>query len=67
MVTVTNDTMLVPVATVGKPWFDKLPADLQKAVEGSRPGGAEEDRRLHRASSWPACRSAGRRSAARCS
>ena len=32
LVTVTNDTMLVPVATVGKPWFDKLPADLQKAV-----------------------------------
>jgi TRAP-type C4-dicarboxylate transport system substrate-binding protein len=30
--TVTNDTMLVPVATVSKPWFDKLPADLQKAV-----------------------------------
>jgi TRAP-type transport system periplasmic protein len=22
----------VPVATVSKPWFDKLPADLQKAV-----------------------------------
>jgi TRAP-type transport system periplasmic protein len=32
LVTVTNDTMLVPVATVSKPWFDKLPADLQKAV-----------------------------------
>ena len=32
VVTVTNDTMLVPVATVGKPWFDKLPADLQQAV-----------------------------------
>jgi TRAP-type C4-dicarboxylate transport system substrate-binding protein len=32
LVTVTNDTMLVPVATVGKPWFEKLPVDLQKAV-----------------------------------
>ena len=32
LVTVTNDTMLVPVATVSKPWFDKLPGDLQKAV-----------------------------------
>jgi TRAP-type transport system periplasmic protein len=32
LVTVTNDTMLVPLATVSKPWFDKLPADLQKAV-----------------------------------
>jgi TRAP-type C4-dicarboxylate transport system substrate-binding protein len=32
LVTVTNDTMLVPVATVSKPWLDKLPADLQKAV-----------------------------------
>jgi TRAP-type C4-dicarboxylate transport system substrate-binding protein len=30
--TVTNDTMLVPVATVSKPWFDKLPPDLQKSV-----------------------------------
>jgi TRAP-type C4-dicarboxylate transport system substrate-binding protein len=32
LVTVTNDTMLVPVATVSKAWLDKLPADLQKAV-----------------------------------
>src|SRR5262245_9785027 len=32
VVTVTHDTMLVPVATVSKPWFDKLPADLQKSV-----------------------------------
>jgi TRAP-type transport system periplasmic protein len=32
LVTVTNDTMLVPVATVSKMWLDKLPADLQKAV-----------------------------------
>src|SRR4029450_2220575 len=32
LVTVTNDTMLVPVATVSKVWLDKLPADLQKAV-----------------------------------
>jgi TRAP-type C4-dicarboxylate transport system substrate-binding protein len=32
VVTVTNDTMLVPLATVSKVWFDKLPADLQKAV-----------------------------------
>jgi TRAP-type C4-dicarboxylate transport system substrate-binding protein len=32
LVTVTNDTMLVPVATVSKPWLDKLPPDLQTAV-----------------------------------
>ena len=32
LVTVTNDTMLVPVATVSKVWLDKLPPDLQKAV-----------------------------------
>ena len=32
VVTVTHDTMLVPVATVSKPWLDKLPADLQTAV-----------------------------------
>jgi len=32
VITVTNDTMLVPVATVSKPWLDTLPADLQKAV-----------------------------------
>ena len=35
LVTVTNDTMLVPVATVSKAWFDGLPADLQKAVTGA--------------------------------
>jgi TRAP-type C4-dicarboxylate transport system substrate-binding protein len=32
VVTVTNDTMLVPLATASKAWVDKLPADLQKAV-----------------------------------
>jgi TRAP-type transport system periplasmic protein len=32
VVTVTNDTMLVPLATVSKVWLDKLPADLQTAV-----------------------------------
>jgi TRAP-type transport system periplasmic protein len=32
VVTVTHDTMLVPVATVSKPWLDKLPPDLQTAV-----------------------------------
>src|SRR5262249_27219108 len=42
LVTVTNDTMLVPVATVSKPWFDKLPADLQKAVMDA--GAAAEKR-----------------------
>jgi TRAP-type C4-dicarboxylate transport system substrate-binding protein len=42
LVTVTNDTMLVPIATVSKPWFDKLPADLQKAVMDA--GAAAEKR-----------------------
>jgi TRAP-type transport system periplasmic protein len=42
LVTVTNDTMLVPVATVSKPWFEKLPADLQKAVMDA--GAAAEKR-----------------------
>jgi len=42
LVTVTNDTMLVPVATVSKPWFDKLPPDLQKAVMDA--GAAAEKR-----------------------
>lgn len=42
LVTVTNDTMLVPVATVSKVWFDKLPADLQKAVVDA--GAAAEKR-----------------------
>ena len=32
VVTVTNDTMLVPLATASKAWLDKLPVDLQKAV-----------------------------------
>jgi TRAP-type transport system periplasmic protein len=40
--TVTNDTMLVPVATVSKPWLDKLPADLQKVVVDA--GGAAQTR-----------------------
>lgn len=31
-VTVTNDTQIIPIAMVSKVWFDKLPADLQKAV-----------------------------------
>jgi TRAP-type transport system periplasmic protein len=42
LVTVTNDTMLVPVATVSKPWLDKLPPDLQKAVMDA--GAAAEKR-----------------------
>jgi TRAP-type C4-dicarboxylate transport system substrate-binding protein len=32
VVTVTNDTMLVPLATASKAWLDKLPAELQQAV-----------------------------------
>jgi TRAP-type C4-dicarboxylate transport system substrate-binding protein len=34
--------MLVPVATVSKPWLDKLPADLQKVVVDA--GGAAQTR-----------------------
>ena len=61
--TVTNDTMLVPVATVSKPWLDKLPADLQKAVMDA---GALRRLAPTRSppNSWPACPSAGPRSAA---
>ena len=32
VLTQTDDTMLVPIAVVSKPWLDKLPADLQKLV-----------------------------------
>jgi TRAP-type transport system periplasmic protein len=32
VVTVTNDTMLIPVATVSKAWLDRLPEDLQEEV-----------------------------------
>ena len=66
LVTVTNDTMLVPVATVSKAWLDKLPADLQKAVmdAGARRRSAPTPSPEN---SWPACPSAGRRPAARSS
>ena len=32
VLTQTDDTMLVPIAVVSKPWLDKLPPDLQKLV-----------------------------------
>src|ERR1700691_1557209 len=36
VVTVTNDTFIISIAVVSKPWLDKLPADLQKIVIDSR-------------------------------
>ena len=47
VVTVTNDTMLVPLATASKVWFDKLPADLQKAVIGRWPRRAGPKPEVH--------------------
>ena len=67
LVTVTNDTMLVPVATVSKPWFDKLPAGPAEGGRGGRRGGARSAPTRSPASSWPACPSAGRRPAERSS
>lgn len=32
VVTVTNDTFIISLAVVSKPWLDSLPADLQKIV-----------------------------------
>jgi TRAP-type C4-dicarboxylate transport system substrate-binding protein len=32
VVTVTNDTFIISIAVVSKPWLDTLPADLQKVV-----------------------------------
>jgi TRAP-type C4-dicarboxylate transport system substrate-binding protein len=32
VVTVTNDTFIISLAVVSKPWLDTLPADLQKIV-----------------------------------
>jgi len=32
VVTITNDTMIISIAMVSKPWLDKLPPDLQKLV-----------------------------------
>jgi TRAP-type C4-dicarboxylate transport system substrate-binding protein len=32
VVTVTNDTFIISIAVVSKPWLDTLPADLQKIV-----------------------------------
>jgi TRAP-type transport system periplasmic protein len=32
VVTVTNDTFIISIAVVSKPWLDTLPSDLQKAV-----------------------------------
>ena len=39
VLTQTDDTMLVPIAVVSKPWLEKLPAELQKLV-------VEEGRKL---------------------
>ena len=38
VVTVTNDTFIISLAVVSKPWLDSLPSDLQKIVINS--GGA---------------------------
>lgn len=35
VVTVTNDTFIISIAVVSKPWLDTLPADLQKVVVDS--------------------------------
>ena len=32
VITVTNDTFIISIAVVSKPWLDTLPADLQKIV-----------------------------------
>ena len=32
VITVTNDTYIISLAVVSKPWFDTLPPDLQKVV-----------------------------------
>jgi TRAP-type C4-dicarboxylate transport system substrate-binding protein len=42
VITVTNDTFIVGMAVVSKPWLDTLPADLQKIVIDS--GKAAETR-----------------------
>src|SRR5262249_31862867 len=31
-ITITNDTMIIAIAVVSKPWLDTLPPDLQKLV-----------------------------------
>jgi TRAP-type C4-dicarboxylate transport system substrate-binding protein len=35
VVTVTNDTFIISIAVLSKPWLDTLPPDLQKIVIGS--------------------------------
>jgi len=35
VVTVTNDTFIISLAVVSKPWLDTMPADLQKVVTDS--------------------------------
>jgi len=32
VVTVTNDTFIISISVISKPWLDTLPADLQKIV-----------------------------------
>ena len=32
VITVTNDTYIISLAVISKPWFDTLPPDLQKVV-----------------------------------
>ena len=66
VVTVTNDTFIISIAVVSKPWLDTLPPDLQKIVID---GGAAVQaqiaamgNRLHQA----ACRATGARVGGRC-
>ncbi len=35
VITVTNDTFIISIAVISKPWLDTLPADLQKIVVDS--------------------------------
>jgi TRAP-type C4-dicarboxylate transport system substrate-binding protein len=41
-ITITNDTFIIAIAVVSKPWFDTLPPDLQKLVIAT--GHAVEDK-----------------------
>ena len=53
VITVTNDTFIISIAVVSKPWLDTLPPDLQKIVIDSGKARRGEDaslgNRLHQA------------------
>ena len=66
VITVTNDTYIISIAVVSKPWLDTLPPDLQKIVHRRRRGRRRPRRSMGMSTSPRSWWTTGPRSAARC-